>query len=223
MTGSEQASDGTTNINPFCPKRPDLLTIGHVKSICVYCGSSAGTDPAFAAAAHDVGEMLASSGIRLVYGGGRVGLMGIVANSVLAAGGEVVGVIPRGLFSREVPHTGLTEMIEVGSIHERKQRMFELSDAFVALPGGLGTLEELAEVATWAQLGMHRKPIATLDVNGYWAGLHGFLKTAVDAGLMKAENRKLIVNVTDGADALLPALRAYRAEPVPKWIGLGQT
>ena len=167
--------------------------------------------------------MLARNGIRLIYGGGRVGLMGIVANSVLAAGGEAVGVVPRGLFSREVPHTDLTELIEVGSMHERKQRMFEMSDAFVALPGGLGTLEELAEVATWAQLGMHRKPIATLDVNGYWAGLHGFLKTAAEAGLLKAENRKLIINVTDGVDALLPALRAYHVEPVPKWIGLGQT
>src|SRR5712671_5728877 len=132
--------------------------------ICVYCGSSAGTGPAFTAAGRSLGELFARSGITIVYGGATVGLMGVLADAALAAGGRVVGVIPRHLFGREIAHPGLTELVEVGSMHERKQVMFELADAFVALPGGLGTLEELTEIATWAQLGLHRKPIATLDV-----------------------------------------------------------
>jgi uncharacterized protein (TIGR00730 family) len=128
----------------------------------------------------------------------------------------------RDLFRREVPHRGLTQLVEVGSMHERKQRMFELADAFVALPGGLGTLEELAEVATWAQLGMHRKPIATLDVNGYWSGLHAFLRTATDTGLLKKANQGVILNVTGGVPALLPALRSYTPPHVSERVGLDQ-
>jgi uncharacterized protein (TIGR00730 family) len=186
-------------------------------SICVYCGSSAGNDPDFATAARSVGELLATNQITLVYGGARVGLMGLVADAALAAGGRVVGVMPRGLLPDEVAHPGLSELIEVASMHERKLRMFELADAFVALPGGLGTLEELAEMATWAQLGLHRKPIATLDVNGYWRGLHAFLQTAMNSGLMRPEYRHLILNVTDGPAALLPALRAYVPLPASKW------
>jgi uncharacterized protein (TIGR00730 family) len=193
-----------------------------IESICVYCGSSSGATPEFADAARELGELLASNGIRLVYGGASVGLMGVVADAVLAGGGEVTGVIPRNLFRQEVPHRKLTNLVEVGSMHERKQRMFELADAFVALPGGLGTLEELAEVATWAQLGMHRKPIATLDVNGYWSSLHAFLRTAADSGLMKEENVSLIVNVTGGVNALLPALSDYAPPLVTKWVGLDQ-
>lgn len=187
-----------------------------LSSICVYCGSSVGADPDFAAAARETGELLARNGIRLVYGGAAVGLMGIVADAALAAGGEVIGVTPRGF--DEVDHPGLTELIRVGSMHERKQRMFELADAFVALPGGLGTLDELAEVATWSQLGLHRKPIATLDVNGYWSGLHAFLRTSAEAGLLKQQYLDLIVNVTDGPAGLLPALRSYQAPPAGKWI-----
>jgi uncharacterized protein (TIGR00730 family) len=130
----------------------------------------------------------------------------------------VVGVIPRQLFGREIAHRNLTELIEVGSMHERKHRMFELADAFVALPGGLGTLDELAEIATWSQLGLHRKPIATLDVNGYWTGLHGFLRTAAGAGLLKPQYLDLIMNVSSGPAGLLPALRSYVAPPSGKWI-----
>jgi hypothetical protein len=187
--------------------------------ICVYCGSSAGTVPDFAEAARSLGELLARNGIILVYGGAAVGLMGMVADAALSAGGEVVGVIPRHLFGREIAHQGLTKLIEVDSMHERKLKMFELADGFVALPGGLGTLEELTEVATWSQLGMHRKPIATLDVGGYWAAFHAFLSQAVGHGFMKPENLRLIQNVGTVGE-VLPALRAYSPPRVVKWIGL---
>jgi uncharacterized protein (TIGR00730 family) len=184
----------------------------------VYCGSSMGTDPDFEVVARETGELLARNGIRLVYGGAQIGLMGVLANAALAAGGQVTGVTPRGLWADGVDHLGLTELIVVDSMHERKRRMFELSDAFVALPGGLGTLDELAEIATWSQLGLHRKPVATLDVNGYWAGLHGFLRTAAEAGLLKRQYLELIMNITGGPAGLLSALSAYVAPPAGKWI-----
>lgn len=153
--------------------------------MCVYCASSIGTDPRFAEAADALGSMLARRGVRLVYGGGRVGLMGRVADATLAGGGEVYGVIPKGLFSKEVAHTGVTQLFEVDSMHERKQLMFELSDAFVALPGGLGTLEELAEITTWAQLGIHAKPILLVDVDGFWSPLVALLDGMVTARFLK--------------------------------------
>jgi uncharacterized protein (TIGR00730 family) len=187
--------------------------------ICVYCGSSAGASPDFAGAARSLGELLARNGITLVYGGAAVGLMGVLADAALSAGGEVVGVIPRHLFGREIGHPGLTELIEVGSMHERKLKMFELADAFIALPGGLGTVEELTEVATWGQLGMHGKPIATLDIGGYWTGFHAFLGQAVRHGFMKPEHRGLILNVA-GVGEVLPALRSYSAPAAGKWIGV---
>jgi hypothetical protein len=190
--------------------------------ICVYCGSSAGASPDFAEAARSLGELLAGSGITLVYGGAAVGLMGVLADAALSAGGRVVGVIPRHLFGREIAHPGLTELIEVGSMHERKLKMSELADAFVALPGGLGTLEELTEMATWGQLGMHRKPIATLDIAGYWEAFHAFLGQAVGHGFMKPENLGLIENVASVGE-LLPALRAYAPPQVAKWIGADGT
>jgi uncharacterized protein (TIGR00730 family) len=186
-------------------------------SICVYCGSSLGNDPDFETAARATGELLAENGITLVYGGAAVGLMGVLANAALAAGGTVIGVTPRGLWGGEIDHPGLTELIQVGSMHERKLRMSELADAFVALPGGFGTLDELMEIATWAQLGVHDKPIATLDVNGYWSGLHALLRRSAEAGLLKPQYLDLIVNVTAGPAALLPALRAYQAPPSGKW------
>src|ERR1700678_243978 len=189
-----------------------------LSSICVYCGSSMGNDPDFEVAARETGELIARNGITLVYGGAQVGLMGAVANSALAAGGEVIGVTPRGLWADGVDHPGLTELIEVDSMHDRKRRMSELADAFVALPGGLGTLDELAEIATSSQLGLHRKPIATLDVNGYWSGLHAFFRSSAEAGLLKQQYLGLIMNVTGGPASLLPALRAYDAPPAGKWI-----
>ena len=147
--------------------------------------------------------------------------MGVTADAVLEAGGNVVGVIPKGLFRREIGHPGLTELIEVGSMHERKQKMFELSDAFVALPGGLGTLEELTEMATWAQLGIHDKPIVTLDVAGYWQPFHALLGAAVDCGFMIGENLKLIANV-ETVDQVIPTLRAYEIPYTDKWLDLEQ-
>jgi uncharacterized protein (TIGR00730 family) len=191
-------------------------------SVCVFCGSSMGSSPEFAEAAGDLGAALARNGITVVYGGGSVGLMGILADAALDAGGEVVGVLPKGLFRREVAHPGLTRMIEVGSMHERKQRMFDLSDAFVALPGGLGTLEELAEIATWAQLGLHHKPILTVDVRGYWSGLHALLEVGVDEGFLKADNLTLISNV-DGVGAVLAGIQSYAGPAGDKWVDLGQT
>jgi uncharacterized protein (TIGR00730 family) len=174
-----------------------------VKAVCVYCGSSVGTAPAYAEAARRVGRLLADEGLELVYGGGSVGLMGVLANSALAAGGRVIGVIPRGLFRSEVAHPGLSELVEVTSMHERKMEMFHRSDAFVALPGGLGTLEELTETATWLQLGLHSKPMATLDVDGFWKPFHEMLARFVELGFMKSSP---IVNVAT-VEEILPALR----------------
>ncbi|HEX4245835.1 MAG TPA: TIGR00730 family Rossman fold protein [Acidimicrobiales bacterium] len=191
-------------------------------SICVYCASSMGRDPAFAEVARRLGTLLAQRHINLVYGGGAVGLMGVLADAALEAGGEVRGVIPRNLFRREVPHPGLTQLIEVDSMHQRKQTMIELADAFVALPGGMGTLEELTEVATWAQLGLHHKPIATLDVNGYWRHYHALRREAVASQFLKPEHLALIVEVT-AVDDVLPALQAYAAPQVEKWIDLDET
>lgn len=193
-----------------------------LRAVCVYCGSSPGADPAFAVAAAAVGRLLAESGVRLVYGGGAVGLMGVVADAALAAGGEVVGLIPRGLFRREVAHPGLTELVEVATMHERKQGMFDRSDAFVALPGGLGTIEELVEVATWAQLGISDKPVATLDVRGYWRPLHELLRAAATAGFLPAANLALVNDVRRVED-LLPVLRGVEVPYVDKWMGPGET
>ncbi|MDA8047292.1 MAG: TIGR00730 family Rossman fold protein [Actinomycetota bacterium] len=173
-----------------------------MRAVCVYCGSSLGYSPAYADAARQVGRLLAREGIELVYGGGSVGLMGEVAEAALGAGGRVIGVIPKNLFRAEVARRDLTELIEVGTMHDRKRIMFERADAFVALPGGLGTLEELTETATWLQIGIHSKPMATLDVDGFWQPFHQLLARFVDLGFMK---RSPITNVTDVPD-LLPVL-----------------
>ena len=174
-----------------------------IRSICVFCGASSGHDPRYAAAATLIGATLAQRGIRLVYGGGRLGLMGAVADAALAAGGEVVGVIPRGLVDRELAHPGLTELVVVETLHERKAEMARLADAFIALPGGLGTLEELAEVLSWAQLDLHTKPIGLLDVGGFFAALGTFLDHAVAEGFVAERNRRMLLRDDD-----LPALLA---------------
>jgi uncharacterized protein (TIGR00730 family) len=191
-------------------------------SVCVYCGSSIGRDPAFAEAAAEVGRRVAGDGLTLVYGGGSVGLMGVVADAALGAGGRVVGVIPGSLFEREVVHPGLTELVEVDSMHDRKLLMYELADAFVALPGGIGTLEELTEVASWAQLGLHSKPVATLDVNGFWQPFHQFLDDVVRNGLLRERNRRLIVNVGDPS-RVLDVLRTHEPQPSERLIHLDET
>jgi uncharacterized protein (TIGR00730 family) len=193
-----------------------------LRSVCVYCGSSTGFDPAYPAAARELGARLAAEGLRLVYGGGSVGLMGVLADEVLARGGEVIGVIPKGLFSREIAHTGLTELHEVASMHERKRLMFDRADAFVALPGGLGTLEELAEVTTWAQLGLHTRPIVLLDVKDFWSPLLALLDRAVDDGFLRPENRALLARVAT-VDDLLTELHRPRPPTVDKWIDRAET
>jgi uncharacterized protein (TIGR00730 family) len=193
-----------------------------ISRLCVFCGSSTGTNPAIGAATVELGRSLAAADIELVYGGGSIGLMGLLADTVLDAGGRVFGVIPTGLFSREVGHTGLSELAEVGSMHERKALMYERSDAFCALPGGLGTLEELAEITTWAQLGLHAKPIGVLDVDGFYRPLLAFLDRAVDDGLLKAQNRALLVDRATPSE-LLDALRRHDVPREPKWLDLDQT
>jgi len=188
-----------------------------IKAICVYCGSNAGKHPEYAEQAAAFGRLLAERGIELVYGGGKVGLMGIVADAVLAAGGRAVGVIPRQLVEKEVAHTGLTELHIVETMHQRKTRMFELSDAFVALPGGFGTMEEIFEMLTWAQLGLHAYPCAFLDIRDFYAGLKANMDHMVDQGFVRAEQRD---NVWFGKDihALLDWMHAYESGYTPKWI-----
>lgn len=188
-----------------------------IQRLCVYCGSSTGSDPAFVDSAVTLGRHLANQGIELVYGGGAVGLMGLIADTVMEAGGTVTGIIPTHLFPREVAHAGLTELIEVGTMHERKSLMFDRSDAFVAMPGGFGTLEELAEVLTWAQIGIHIKPTGLLNVNGYYDHLLAFFERAVVDGLLKPGNRSMLLDAPNPLE-LLNALRETEIVAEPKWL-----
>ncbi len=183
----------------------------------MFCGSSAGARPVYAEAAREAGRAIAARGLGLVYGGGSVGLMGILADAALAAGGEVIGVIPRALQLRELAHAGLTRLDVVRSMHERKARMAELSDGFVALPGGMGTLEELAEIVTWAQLGLHAKPCGLLDVAGYWRPLAGFLDAAVAEGFVRPAHRGIVV-MREEIGPLLDDFEAWVGPPVERWI-----
>lgn len=166
----------------------------------VFCGSSPGNLPEYAVAAADFGRSLAEAGVGLVYGGASVGLMGVLADAALGAGGEVIGVLPGGLFAAEVPHPGLTRMEVVGSMHERKARMADLADGFAALPGGLGTLDELFEILTWRQLGLHRKPVALIDVGAFWDPLAGLLDELTAAGLVPAAARAALRRVRDAGE-----------------------
>lgn len=188
-----------------------------MKRICVFCGSSAGNRPEYARAAAQVGAMLAERGIGLVYGGGRVGLMGVVADTVMAAGGEVIGVIPEALLRREVGHEGLSELQVVGSMHERKARMADLSDGFIALPGGYGTLEEFFEVLTWSQLGIHPKPCGLLNVHGFYDPLLAMADLAVREEFVRPAHRGLILDDTDPV-RLLERMAAFAPPVVEKWI-----
>src|SRR6185436_15319620 len=193
-----------------------------IGSVCVFCGSSVGSKPAYIGAALALGKILAEQKIRLVFGGGRVGLMGAIADAALQAGGEVTGVIPEHLVAREVAHQGLNELRIVKSMHERKALMAELSDAFVAMPGGLGTLEEFFEVWTWGQLGLHRKPYALLNVNGFYDPLVEFIDQLVEQKFVKPEHRQMLIVESDVA--MLPVrLSSHRTPPVDKWIDRGTT
>lgn len=191
-----------------------------MKRICVFCGSSPGARPEYAAAARAMGLALAERGMGLVYGGGRVGLMGIVADTVLAAGGEVVGVIPEALVRREVGHHGLTELRVVGSMHERKALMADLADGFVALPGGFGTFEEFCEVVTWSQLGIHPKPCGLLNVAGYYAPFLAMFDHAVAEAFVRPQHRALVLEDTDPA-RLVERMRAFTPPDTEKWIRPG--
>jgi uncharacterized protein (TIGR00730 family) len=190
-----------------------------MKSVCVFCGSSTGANPAYARAARELGRTLAERKLVLAYGGGRVGLMGEVATAALAAGGEVLGVIPHALSGKEIALAECTELVVVDTMHERKALMADRSDAFVALPGGYGTCDELFEIVTWAQLGIHRKPVGLLNVNGFFTPLLGWLDHVVAEGLLKPKHRDLLL-VADTVPELLARLTAWTPpEPIKKWAG----
>jgi uncharacterized protein (TIGR00730 family) len=196
--------------------------VSALASVCVFCGSNAGADPAYVESAQTVGSGLARRGIRVVYGGGRVGMMGAVADAARAEGGEVIGVLPRQLFEREIGHMGIDDLRVVGSMHERKALMVELSDAFIALPGGIGTLEEFFEVYTWAQLGIHAKPLGLLDVAGYYQPLATMLDHAVAQRFVREETRAMLAIASD-LDSLLAAFDGWRPAALHKWIDLDET
>jgi len=185
--------------------------------LCIFSGSSPGRSPLYSEAATRLGQMLAKSGIGLVYGGASVGLMGAVADASLANGGEVIGVLPGFLAEKELAHTGLSDLRIVNSMHDRKALMAELSDGFIALPGGIGTLEELFEVWTWAQLGQHAKPCALLSINGFYDGLISFLDHIVNEAFLKTEHREMLIVERD-IDKLLSAVLSYHPPKVAKWI-----
>jgi hypothetical protein len=193
-----------------------------MKRVCVFCGSSKGARPEYEIAARAMGQALVKRGIGLVYGGGYVGLMGVIADTVMKAGGEAIGVIPKALFEKEVGHRGITELRIVGSMHERKALMADLSDAFVAMPGGYGTFEEFCEVLTWAQLGFHRKPCGLLNVGNYYAPLLTLFDQAVSERFVKIEHRSLILKETD-PERMLDILESYTPPMLDKWIDREQT
>ncbi len=187
-----------------------------MQRICVYCGSSPGNDPAYTAAAEELAGVLVNAGLELVYGGAHKGTMGILADAVLARGGAVHGVIPQMLEEKEIAHTGLTELHVVTSMHERKSMMAALSDGFIALPGGFGTLEELIEIVTWGQLQFHEKPCGVLNVKGYFDKLLAYLDHTQAEGFLKSENREMLL-ADDTATGLLQQFEAYRSPVVEKW------
>lgn len=185
--------------------------------LCVFCGSSVGADPAFLAAAETVGRALARDGIELIYGGGNVGLMGVLADAALKAGGRVTGVIPQFLLAKELGHRGVTDLRIVATMHERKALMADLSDGFLALPGGFGTLDEFCEILTWAQLGLHTKPCGLLNVAGFYDPFLAQIDRAVHDRLVRPEHRNLILS-DDAVDSLLSRMRHQKPIETPKWL-----
>lgn len=193
-----------------------------MKRICVYCGSSPGRQPEFAAAARTLGQVLVERGLGLVYGGAQIGIMGQIADTVLGGGGEVIGIMPKSLADREIFHTGLTKLEIVDSMHQRKALMADYSDGFIALPGGLGTIEEIFEVLTWAQLGFHKKPCGLLNVNGYFDHLTAFLNNAVAQGFVNTASRSMLMTEAEPGQ-LLDRFAGYEAPVVSKWIDRNAT
>ena len=188
-----------------------------MKRVTVFCGSNLGSDKNFQSQATFVGKTLAKNQIEVVYGGAKVGLMGALADGALSEGGRVIGILPKFLSSKEIVHNGLTELIMVDTMHERKTMMNELCDGVIALPGGFGTLEELFEMTTWAQLGLHKKPIGVLNTNGFYNALIVMIQTMVDNGFLKVENQKMIL-ISDTIEDLLQQMKDYVAPKVNKWI-----
>jgi uncharacterized protein (TIGR00730 family) len=193
-----------------------------LKRVCVFCGSNRGARPDYARAAETLAAHLVELGIAIVYGGGNVGLMGVVADAAMRAGGKVIGVIPEALFAKEIAHAGITDLRIVRSMHERKALMAELSDGFIALPGGWGTFDEFCEILTWAQLGLHRKPCGILNVEGYYDALLKMFDHSAAEGFLKPEYRRLVIAASDPAE-LIAKMRHYRAPSFDKWIEASET
>ena len=189
-----------------------------MKRICVFCGSNKGAKPAYIEAAKSLGKVLVKKNIGLIYGGGKVGLMGVIADEVLASGGEVIGVIPQSLVNREVAHQNVTQMHIVNSMHERKALMADLSDGFMALPGGMGTFDEFCEILTWAQLGIHQKPCGILNVENYFTPLLAMFDHAMREGFLHDSHRALVIEATE-PESLLDLFAKYQPQHVEKWLG----
>jgi uncharacterized protein (TIGR00730 family) len=188
-----------------------------MKSVCVYCGSSPGSLAEYAQCAADCGRTLAARGVTVVYGGGNIGLMGIMADAALASGGRVIGVIPHALVKKELAHRGVTELIEVSTMHERKQKMADLADGFIALPGGIGTLEELCEISTWLQLGIHTKPVGLLNTAGFYDSFLAFLKRMREDRFLRPQHQAQLLMETS-MERLLDRMLAFRCDPSDTWI-----
>jgi len=188
-----------------------------MKRICVFCGSNSGIDPVYSETAEKVGKFLAEQNIELVYGGGRVGLMGKIADTVMANGGKVIGIIPKGLSDREVAHQGLTELHIVDSMHTRKALMAELSDGFIALPGGVGTFEEFCEIVTWGQLGIHTKPCALMNVGGFYDSFIAMFDHSMNQGFIRPQHRSLVL-VESEIEKLYQLMKEYRPPIIEKWL-----
>jgi uncharacterized protein (TIGR00730 family) len=196
--------------------------VNDLRSVTVYCGSNSGADPAYAEATRSLARLLVDSDIRIVYGGASLGLMGVLADTAMEAGGEVIGIMPQSLIDREIGHRGLKDLRVVASMHERKALMAELSDAFIALPGGIGTLEELIEIYTWSQLGIHRKPMGVLNVNGYYDSLAAFLDDAVEARFLPAQHRDVLIFEHD-PETLLARMAGAELPTASKWLTEAET
>lgn len=193
------------------------ISFSLMKSVCVFCGSSMGIHPIYKKSAYDLGKQIARENLNLVYGGGSVGLMGVLADAVMEHGGKVIGIIPRFLYEKEVGHDGVTELIIVDSMHERKQKMAELAHGFIAMPGGIGTMEELFEIFTWSQLALIKRPVAIFNVNHFFDDITHFLNKMIDEGFLKEVNVNTLIN-SHNIHELLAKMKAFNYKEIPKWI-----